>query len=88
MFIKIIIELKSGTPILDPWELPNTESPTRQHTQDDWRPLLYSRRLPGIASFREDERNPWRLEAPGRGDAWSVGAVGISSWIQEGGGMG
>ena len=40
---------------LDPWELPETEPPTKEHTQAGLRPWgICSRRLPSLASEGED----------------------------------
>ena len=44
---------------LDPWDLLDTEPPTRQHTPTDMRPQhTYSRGLPGLDSVKENAPNP------------------------------
>ena len=44
---------------LDPWDLSDTEPPTRQHTLADMRSQhMYSRGLPALASVREDTPKP------------------------------
>jgi hypothetical protein len=44
---------------LDPWELPHTNPPTKEHTQAVPRPWYLCRRgLPCLASVREGTPNP------------------------------
>jgi hypothetical protein len=44
---------------LTPWDLLDTESPTRQHAPADMRPPTHiQQRMPGLDSIREDEPNP------------------------------
>jgi hypothetical protein len=54
---------------LDPWDLSDTELPTRQHTLLVQVPLhIYTWGLPGLASVGEDTPNPGELEALGSGE--------------------
>jgi hypothetical protein len=47
---------------LDPQDLPDIKSPSRQHTPADMRSLThtYSRGMPGLASVRENASSSWR----------------------------
>jgi hypothetical protein len=62
-----------GRPVVstnpDCWDLSDTKPPTRQHTPADMshpspRRHIYNRGLPGVASVREDEPNPWDIWGP------------------------
>jgi hypothetical protein len=64
---------------LDPWDLSNTWSPTRQHTPVDVRPPTHIQwGLAGLCSFRDDVPNPQETGGPRefRGQlGWEVGCV-------------
>ena len=49
---------------LDPWDLSDTGTPTRQHTPADTRPLTQSRGLLVLDLVRGYAPNAQRLEAP------------------------
>lgn len=70
---------------LDPWGIPETELPIRQHTGAGGRPWHIQRRgLPVLATVGGDVPNFGEIWNLGEVDAWLRGAP---SWRQVGGGM-
>jgi hypothetical protein len=72
---------------LDPWDLSDTEPPTRQHTPADLSPRTHiQQRTLGLDSVREDISNLKGLEAPRRGRTGGMG-VGVC-WAYSHGNVG